>query len=194
MEIRKFYQENIGIKNEELLEILCAESRLCRLKKDEHIVRQGDIQQNAYFLLDGVMRGYSLTAKGVEITESFAFRFGEPIVSFCGFTEPSEVSIAAVTEARCISVSVSAVFRLSHEYSEILKLHTRIFSQSFKRHMENKNNIYTMDAQERYHWFLTEYPGLIDQVKHRDIASFIGVTPVSLSRIRGQENHQNTEK
>lgn len=39
-------------------------------------------------------------------------------------------------------------------------------------------------ALQRYQWFLEEYPGIIDQVNNKYIASFLGMTPVSLSRLR----------
>lgn len=42
-------------------------------------------------------------------------------------------------------------------------------------------------AMERYRWFLDEYPGLIDRAPHRHIASFLNVTPVTLSRLRREE-------
>lgn len=45
-------------------------------------------------------------------------------------------------------------------------------------------------ASERYRWFLSNYPGLIDRVPHRHIASFLNMTPVTLSRLRRAEREK----
>lgn len=53
--------------------------------------------------------------------------------------------------------------------------------------------LYQQSAAERYQWFLNAYPGLIDQVKHKHIASFLGMSPVTLSRLRSVNRTEEQE-
>ena len=68
-----------------------------------------------------------------------------------------------------------------------------MLSGALSRHVGIKLAIYKHDAKGKYRWFLENYPGLIDIVKHRHVASFLNITPESLSRVRKEWKQQNEE-
>lgn len=59
-----------------------------------------------------------------------------------------------------------------------------------EEHQNIKHAIYMLNAKERYNWFLREYKDLIDRVSHRHVASFLNMTPVTLSRLRKEFREQ----
>ena len=63
-------------------------------------------------------------------------------------------------------------------------MHYKLLLNSANRHRDLKIAIYQYTAMQRYQWFLREYPGLIDQIGHKYIASLLNMTPVTLSKIR----------
>lgn len=60
-----------------------------------------------------------------------------------------------------------------------------------KSHWELKRVLNSCTAVQRYQWFLEEYPGLIDRVSNKYIASFLGMTPVTLSWLRRTLREEN---
>lgn len=80
------------------------------------------------------------------------------------------------------------ILGLRNTYTEIENLYLQIMVMCLKYHWETKKMLYLRTAKERYEWFMKEYPGLIDKVNHAKIASFLNITPVTLSRVRNQVN------
>ena len=79
--------------------------------------------------------------------------------------------------------------------SNILKrlqhpMYNRYLVSALEYHWETKMLLYRCTAMERYRWFLSRYPGLIDSISNKHIASFLGMTPVTLSRLRRQLRSQ----
>ena len=67
---------------------------------------------------------------------------------------------------------------------ELLFVVNRAMTQNYIDLWKHKMILYRTTAMERYEWFLKDYPGLIDVVPHKYIASFLDMTPVTLSRLR----------
>ena len=74
--------------------------------------------------------------------------------------------------------------RLVGQNMEAMSLYNRLLQQSSQVHWEIKNMLCQHNAMERYQWFLRAYPGLIEQISNKYVASFLGITPVTLSRLR----------
>ena len=65
-----------------------------------------------------------------------------------------------------------------------LRIYNNLLIDSLRRHIEVKKMLYQVEAAKRYAWFLEHYPDLDPLVNDKYIASFLGVTPVTLSRAR----------
>lgn len=130
------------------------------------------------------MRGYYLDANGKEITDQFGFQLGDAAMACFEPGEPTTVSIEAVTDGQSIELSMEGLVKLCHKYKEVVDVYNRLLQEGMRKHQHIKTMIQFNGVADRYKWFLDEYPGLIDIVKHKDIASFIGTNPVNLSRVR----------
>ena len=184
MEIQNFYTETLKISNTQLVQTLAENSQIKFIKKGDMLQHSGSISMELYFLMRGLLRGFLLDAKGREVTDCFVYTHGTPVVSSIDLGEPSLICIEALEDSELISIPFSVVLPLVGSNLELITLYNRLLSNSLKMHWENKTVLAQCAAAERYQWFLKNYPVLIDRINHRYIASFLGMTPVSLSRVR----------
>lgn len=184
MKIQDFYVDTLGIVDAQLARVLTKNSQIKFIKKGNILQHIGSKSTELYFLVNGLLRGFLLDAKGKEVTDCFIYAHGAPIVSSIDLGEPSLLCIEALEDSELIAISFSVVLPLVCSNLELVTLYNRLLSNSLKMHWENKTALVQYTAAERYQWFLENYPGLIERINHRYIASFLGITPVSLSRVR----------
>jgi CRP-like cAMP-binding protein len=154
-------------------------------RKNDLIVSAGELSENFYFIISGLVRYFYSTASGKEFNKHFAAenRFFGSLQSLV-LHEPCGFFIQAL------------------EKTETLVLPNKLLTESFDRHVcwerigrmhaerlaimkELREKEFLLDSLEiRYRRFLKEYPGLISRVPQYHIASYLGVTDVALSRIR----------
>ena len=184
MQIREFYSGVIGLTDDELIDRLCGYSEIVSVRSGTLITRQGEKQKYITFLLNGVFRGYYVDIDGKEITDCFGFRCGDPAMACSRLDCASEISIEAVIDSQCLRLPLKETVKLSQQYSELEIMYNEMLVQGINRHLAIKKAMQELDAMSRYQWFLKDYPGLIDIANNKDVASFIGITPVTLSRLR----------
>ena len=184
MRIQDFYIETLGIADVELAQALTKNSQSKFIKKGDILQHIGSKGTELYFLVNGLLRGFLLDATGRDVTDCFIYAHGAPIVSSIDLGEPNLLGIEALEDSELIAIPFSVVLPLVYSNLELVTLYNRLLSNSLKMHWKNKTALMQFTAAERYQWFLENYPGLIERINHRYIASFLGITPVSLSRVR----------
>lgn len=181
-----FYCNIFHLKDKNLIHELIKSTEIRYLKKGEFVVRIGEVQNDVYFLETGIARGYFLDINGKDITDCFAFRCGAVAVPFgeLELNVPSSMTIEMLEDGKFFCVPISVAIRLQKHYAEAMMLYNHLLIVAMKAHWELKQVLNSCAAVQRYQWFLKEYPGLIDRVSNKYIASFLGMTPVTLSRLR----------
>ena len=97
---------------------------------------------------------------------------------------PVRERVIAAENAVLIAVPIAAADAVNMGDAHLFRLYAKRHEENLADLRTRKNTLLCMSAPERYDWFLENYPGLIDRIQHRRIASFLCMTPVSLSRIR----------
>ena len=193
-----FYQSIFCLKDKDLIKELVSATDIRHLKKGEFVVRIGEVQKDVYFLETGIARGYFLDINGKDVTDCFGFRCGTAAVSFgqLELNAPSPMTIEMLEDGNFFCVPISVVMRLQKHYEEAMMLYNHLLIAALRAHWELKRVLNSYTAVQRYQWFLEEYPGLIDRVSNKYIASFLGMTPVTLSRLRRtlREGEEKSEK
>ena len=186
MELNNFFIEKLKLSDIQLVQTLATNTRVKLIKKGEILQHIGDISTELFFLSTGLLRGFLLDSKGKEVTDCFIHAYGTPVVSSIDLGEPSLLCIEALEDSELISVPFSVVLPLVRNNLELITLYNRLLRNSLEMHWKNKTVLIQGTATERYQWFIKRYPGLLDRMSHRYVASFLGMAPVSLSRVRKQ--------
>jgi len=155
-------------------------------QKGDQIVKSGETCTTLKFVVSGIYRVYKLE-DGKEITSYFNCNDRNPFVA-------SFVSLLRKRPSTEIVECIEAGELLSIRYDDWLTAYTRSERlNTFGRLMAEFNYVLAMEriealqyhnATERYESFLKLYPQLLNRIPHHYIASYIGVTPESMSRIR----------
>jgi CRP-like cAMP-binding protein len=176
------------------IKITDKEEEICRslfipkkLRKRQYLLQQGDVSKYTAFVEKGLLRAYTIDDKGSELILQFApedWWIGDMYSSVTG--EPSESNIDALED--------SELLLLTNEAREELLRQAPIFERFFRLLLQNsfialqrrlKENI-IQTAEEKYRNFISLYPNIAQRVPQHNIASYLGITPESLSRIRKQ--------
>lgn len=157
--------------------------RVVHYPKDNAFVQQGWVAKYLGVVESGYFKYTTLTSQGNEAVVGFAFE-GEIVAdyynSFNGL--PSEVSIKAGTDTSVFQIRTAEAREIFNAQFEgnLSAVNGSLFSEIYSRHLE----LYRKTPTERYLELATLHPRILDIVSLRDIASYLLVTPVYLSRIR----------
>jgi CRP-like cAMP-binding protein len=155
------------------------------LAKNEYFLMAGDVPEFIGFVRSGLLRLFYITGDGVEVNKHFCVE-NTLAISYSAFLQRKESKfyIQALKDTKLLAIDHQTYTDLlnSHICWQIVarKLAEMLFILKEKREFEFLLN----DAQTRYLQFLHDYPGLENRLSQYHIASYVGVTPESLSRIR----------
>lgn len=150
-------------------------------KEKNQIVSQiGDINRNLNVLFSGILRLYYIDANGNDITRFFGTKGNISI----GLDECQPYVVEAIEDCEFFSVEWEKFKRLASEDIYWIKIWNQLLQNSIRYKIYRESSFLTESATERYIDFKRMYPELEKQVNQAYIASYLGITPVSLSRIR----------
>lgn len=154
-------------------------------KKGEQLISQGEPARNIFFLIHGLARYFSVSVDGKEFTQSFA---GAPGIAgstrAMAFNRPALFSIEAMDEVLCLQFNWQDFFSTMEAQPGFLKAYNRLLEHMFAKKEEREYFLLQKNAEQRYLEFLDEHPQLRDKISLKIVASYIGITPIALSRIR----------
>lgn len=178
------YFLQFGNLNKQQIDLITGKGRKLELKKDDYFSEAGKIPKQVGFIIDGVIRGCYYDNKGLEITRCFIMENSVvcDYVNFEANTSSSEY-LQAITDCSLVVFSKNDW----EELSRIIVGWDNIKNKMVQLCMYQKSRkgpVISQDATTRYLEFLENYPSLINRVPLSYIASYLGVTQQSLSRIR----------
>ncbi|HEX9599929.1 MAG TPA: Crp/Fnr family transcriptional regulator [Mariniflexile sp.] len=153
------------------------------IKKNELLQKVGHTCKTIYFLKSGIARIYYYK-NGIDITESFAFENNIIARVESLFTgNPSQKAIQILEDAEIISINATQLFKLYDTNPSIERLFRLIFEKAYVETVNRIESIQFHTADERYRHLLKE-TNYLQKIPLKHIASYLGITQVSLSRIR----------
>lgn len=155
-----------------------------KLKKNALLQPIGYTCRTIYFITKGLARIFYLK-DGIDVTESFAFEQQIIVRVESLFTgKPSRKGIQVLEDSDIIAIDANALFDLYDRFPDIERLFRKIFEASHVETVHRIESIQFHTADERYRELLEEAPDLLKRVPLKYIASYLGITQSSLSRIR----------
>ncbi len=180
---QSFLAANFEFNPEETQQILnCFEKKT--LKKGAYFLTEGQYCKTVAFVEKGGFFFYQLM-DGEEKVCDFAFE-GDWISQYKSLINnlPSELSIKALVDSEIYWLDATAMDKLSDKVPKVLIIRTKLAEQYFTQSAERADKLATLKAEERYQWLLDSHPKIHQRVPQYYIASYLGIKPQSLSRIR----------
>ncbi len=174
--------ENIS---EETFRELQDASKFKKIAAGTQIVKLGDVTTKIYMLVSGSIRCYISTESGKEFNKSFYLP-----VSFVGSLtallkrKPSTLVFEALTDCKMYELDYYHLMKLCDEKPNLKSLYTKILESLFVKYERRLVEMISLNATDRYLELLKQNPNIEDSISQYHIASYLGITPVQLSRIR----------
>jgi len=159
-----------------------------QVPKKEFILKEGQICREINFVVSGTLRAFYLDKTGKESTIMFAVADWWVTDMFCFVNEQAAMLNIEATEDSCIlQLQKEDLDRLYIEVPKFERFFRIIMQNAYIREQLRVIQGLSLSAEERYHNFLIKYPKVAQQVKQKQIASYLGITPEFLSMIRGNK-------
>lgn len=177
--------EKIIPLDEEAQRALSDKATIKKIRRRQYLLQEGDICRHYNFVLNGCLRMYLVDGKGGEHVLQFATENGWIAdIGSLHLHQPSRFNIDALEPAEVLRISKEDLIGLYVKHPAFDR-YFRVLTENAFIGMQHRvlQNISTT-AEERYLLFLEKYPHLFNRIPLAQIASFIGVTPEFLSKIR----------
>ena len=158
-----------------------------KLRKKQYLLQAGDISLYENFVVKGLLRAYTVDNKGQEhiamfgmegwwISDLYSFLTGSPATQHIDALEDSEV----------LSIEKSDLEKLYQQVPAFDKLFRILLQNAFVANQQRILASISQTAEEQYLNFIKKYPTLEQRIPQHQIASYLGITPETISRIRRQ--------
>ena len=184
----ELYFQNFNSKvpvTEEEQELIKNYLTVKKIRKKQYLLQEGDVCKSVAFVKKGALRLYKLTEDGSEHIVLFALEgmFITDLYSFLT-NESSVYNIDAIEDSELVLITKSSsdeLRKLSSKYQEF------IFQETSEAYIQSERRItstISLSLEERYKDLTENYPDIIQRVPQHMIASYMGLAPETLSRVR----------
>ncbi|RLD28037.1 MAG: hypothetical protein DRI75_08000 [Bacteroidetes bacterium] len=171
--------------SEETFDKLQRLGKFKRIKANTTVARTGEIPTKYYFLVSGLMRAYYDSECGKVFTKNIF----SPISFVASFTalinkNPSKLTYETLTDCKLYEFDYSEIINLCNTDISVSMLYSRILEQIFIGYEKRSLELLSLNATQRYLKLRERIPNIDDLIPQFQIASYLSITPVQLSRIR----------
>lgn len=184
MDNSKGVLERLGIPEKQAKDLLSI-SKIRQIPSGESYISEGQVPKTFAVALQGLFRYYYIDDKGNEFTKGFILP--ETVLSAYSamlHQTPSFFYIQALEDSEILEVDYKKWLELQQQDSFWDKFLIRALEKGYFTKEKRERELLLLDAEARYKIFTTEFPGMEKRIKLQIIASYLGIQPESLSRIR----------
>jgi CRP-like cAMP-binding protein len=161
------------------------------LKKKEFLLRQGDVCKTENFIVKGCVRMYSIDETGLEHIVMFGVEgwWTSDLFSFLTGTV-SDYYIDALEETELFQISKPDLDKLYEQVPKFERFFRLLLQNAFIALQKRINQNLSFSAEQRYIDFITKYPQMEQRIPQKQVAAYLGITPVFLSMLRKKLSRQ----
>ncbi|MVM35025.1 cyclic nucleotide-binding domain-containing protein [Spirosoma sp. HMF4905] len=182
--LRNYIQQN-SPASRLIVETIAEHFEPREFSKNDFFLKEGKISNDYLFLAEGLMRAFSYDTNGNEVTTYFypENRMVFEAASFFTHTISAE-NIQAITVCKGFTITFEKLNMLFHSIPEFREFGRFMLVKGFVEFKQRTLALITKRAEERYEDLITSNPEIFQYVQLKHIASYLGITDTSLSRIR----------
>ncbi|TWO32917.1 Crp/Fnr family transcriptional regulator [Seonamhaeicola sediminis] len=181
---KAFLNSFVNVSEETFAE-LEAITNYIKVPAGTELVGLGDVPSKIYLLVSGVVRCYLTTESGKEFNKSFYL----PTCFFASLTalikkSPSIFVFETITDCKIYEIDYYKFRGLCKSHESINTLYSKVLEEVYMKYENRLVELISLDAKDRYFALLEQTPNIDELIPQYHIASYLGITPVQLSRIR----------
>lgn len=173
-----------GITKEEL-KIILPKYKKVTISKNDYLLNQGTVEKKYWFVESGFIRSYIIDTEGNDITFNL-YTSSDVVIDYPSFffLLPTRENIQALTDCVCWEIDFASFQELFNSISNYREQQRGLLVGSYFALKEHSISLIADQAKERYLKLLKSKPHIVQNVSLKHIATFLGITDTSLSRIR----------
>ena len=157
--------------------------------KGEELIPAGVTGYEVFFVRKGFIRSYYYNEDKLEEITFQLYPEYSVVINLHGalFEEPSKFSYQAIEDTKVYKTDYTSLMDLTSKNPELLELNRKyIGKRAIKQAFQRVESFVFMSPEERYLKYINDYPNIVNRAPDKYIANVLGITPVSLSRIRSR--------
>lgn len=181
--LHKIFNQN-GISPEDLQKVIGAFERM-EVKKNDFLIREGQTIHEYYLVESGLIRSYAIDTEGNDITTGF-YPKASIIMEVASFflRIPTKENIQVLQDSVVWKLNFETFQNFFHSIEAFRETGRARLVQGFVRYKQKSISMITDSAKDRYKFLMQQNPMLLNQAPLKHVATYLGVTDTSLSRIR----------
>lgn len=182
--LSSIFNSKVKLSDDALNALLVKWNRAVRLKRNDFLIQKGQTESSLFYVTDGRMRIF-YPHKEEEICVGFAYDHNL-ICSYPSFilNKPSDYYIQALSETHMMAINRSDFYGLFDQYVSIERAWRMLEEEALLGKIEREVEMLTFTPEERYSRLMERSPHIFQIIPRKYIASYLRMTPETLSRIR----------
>ena len=188
------YIRNFAELDSETMQLVASQLSEITFPQKHIIFSEGSICNKTYFMISGTARSYYTDFSGITVTWAFHFNSDPSVIRNVFVTDyrafltnqPASISIETLSEMHALVFTKDAVNYLTEKSLQYEIWMRKLNEKAYVTMFDRAFTLLTMSATERHNKLLNDEPHLIQMFSNYYIASYLGIAPQSLSRIRSQ--------
>ncbi len=159
-----------------------------QLKKNDFLAQSGEYSKKIAFVKSGILRAFYQNNAGEQYNKTF-FKTNDFVGAYSSLVTGQQnlIDIQCLTDCTLFVADYQRYTKLYDRFPAIERLSRILAEQFFVQKEKREIELVLLEAKERYKIFQAEHPNLEQHIPQYHIASYLGVTPTQLSRIRAQK-------
>ena len=185
--LSKILSKSAILSEDSIVSLLKLWHKFKKLKAREILLNFHQQDSYLYFVSSGCLRLFAVDKQGKEVNIGFAFE-NTFITSFQSFIQekPSLLSIEAILESETFAIHKQDLKLLINKNNEISEWYQSLLEITLSGHIQRQTELLTLSPQEKYEVFIKRSEHLINAIPLKHIASYLMMTPETLSRVRSK--------
>lgn len=173
-----------GMTTEEM-DLVMTKFKQVKFDKNSFLLEEGRTANNYWFIQSGFVRSYVIDTEGNDITTNF-YSVGDIVIDWPSFflRNPTRENIQALTDCVCWQLDFATFQELFHSIQNFREQGRTTLVGSYFALKKQSISMIADQAKDRYLRLINEKPHIVQNVSLKHIATFLGITDTSLSRIR----------